>query len=82
MLGNFWKTKGNPASPGPTLINPLTTTLVKIPTRTVNKEIKLNLPSKEGLNVSSEISILYHVKEEKHLILLTKWVPTLKEFLF
>lgn len=59
--------KGNPASPGPTLINPLTTTLVKIPTRTVNKEIKLNLPSKEGLNVSAEISILYHVKEEKAL---------------
>ncbi len=59
--------KGNPASPGPTIINPLTTTLVKIPTRTVNKEIKLNLPSKEGLNVSAEISILYHVKEEKAL---------------
>ena len=59
--------KGNPAAPGPTLINPLTTTLVKIPTRTVNKEIKLNLPSKEGLNVSAEISILYHVKEEKAL---------------
>jgi regulator of protease activity HflC (stomatin/prohibitin superfamily) len=59
--------KGNPASPGPTLVNPLTTTLVKIPTRTVNKEIKLNLPSKEGLNVSAEISILYHVKEEKAL---------------
>ena len=59
--------KGSPASPGPTLINPLTTTLVRIPTRTVNKEIKLNLPSKEGLNVSAEISILYHVKEEKAL---------------
>ncbi|GIR59602.1 MAG: hypothetical protein CM15mP65_21830 [Crocinitomicaceae bacterium] len=59
--------KGNPASPGPTLINPFTTQLVKIPTGTVNKEIKLNLPSKEGLNVSSEISILYHVKEEKAL---------------
>ena len=59
--------KGNPASPGPTLIYPFTTQLVKIPTRTVNKEIKLNLPSKEGLNVSSEISILYHVKEEKAL---------------
>ena len=59
--------KGSPASPGPTIINPLTTTLVRIPTRTVNKEIKLNLPSKEGLNVSAEISILYHVKEEKAL---------------
>ena len=27
--------------------------------------MKLNLPSKEGLNVSSQISILYHVKQEK-----------------
>jgi regulator of protease activity HflC (stomatin/prohibitin superfamily) len=57
--------RGKPVSPGLALINPFTTILVKIPTRTVNKEIKLNLPSKEGLNVSSEISILYHVKEEK-----------------
>jgi regulator of protease activity HflC (stomatin/prohibitin superfamily) len=57
--------RGKPVSPGVALINPFTTILVKIPTRTVNKEIKLNLPSKEGLNVSAEISILYHVKEEK-----------------
>ena len=33
----------------------------------IRDRIKLNLPSKEGLNVSSEISILYHVKEEKAL---------------
>ena len=57
--------RGKPVSPGVALINPFTTILVKIPTRTVNKEIKLNLPSKEGLNVGAEISILYHVKEEK-----------------
>ena len=25
----------------------------------------MNLPSKEGLNVNAEISILYHVKQEK-----------------
>jgi regulator of protease activity HflC (stomatin/prohibitin superfamily) len=57
--------RGKPVSPGLAIINPFTTILVKIPTRTVNKEIKLNLPSKEGLNVRAEISILYHVKEEK-----------------
>lgn len=57
--------RGKPVSPGLALINPFTTILVKIPTRTVNREIKLNLPSKEGLNVGAEISILYHVKEEK-----------------
>ena len=55
--------RGKPVSPGIAVINPFTTILVKIPTRTVNREIKLNLPSKEGLNVAAEISILYHVKE-------------------
>ena len=38
------------------------TRLIKVPIRTVNKEVKLNLPSKEGLNVSAEISILYHIE--------------------
>ncbi|PIE86740.1 MAG: spfh domain, band 7 family protein [Bacteroidetes bacterium] len=36
--------------------------LIKVPVRTVNKEVKLNLPSKEGLNVKAEISILYHIE--------------------
>ena len=57
--------RGNIINPGPAFINPFTTSLVKIPTRTINREVKLNLPSKEGLNVNAEISILYHVKQEK-----------------
>jgi prohibitin 1 len=61
------KLVGTPKSQGVMLLNPFTTTIVKVPTRTVNKEVKLNLPSKEGLNVASEISILYHVKQEKAL---------------
>lgn len=36
--------------------------IIKVPIRTVNKEVKLNLPSKEGLNVKAEISILYHIE--------------------
>jgi regulator of protease activity HflC (stomatin/prohibitin superfamily) len=57
--------RGNVINPGPAFINPFTTSLIIIPTRTVNREVKLNLPSKEGLNVNAEISILYHVKQEK-----------------
>ncbi|MDG1333511.1 MAG: prohibitin family protein [Crocinitomicaceae bacterium] len=38
--------------------------MIKVPTRTVNKEVKLNLPSKEGLNVKAEISILYHIEAD------------------
>lgn len=39
--------------------------MIRIPTRTVNREVQLNLPSKEGLNVSAEISILYHIESDK-----------------
>jgi regulator of protease activity HflC (stomatin/prohibitin superfamily) len=49
--------------PGVVTLNPFVTRLVKVPTRTVNLEVKLNLPSKEGLNVSSEISILYNIQQ-------------------
>ena len=60
----FGKLKGSPKTQGVVFLNPFTTILVKIPTRTVNKEVTLNLPSKEGLNVAAKISILYHVKQE------------------
>lgn len=57
------KLTGDIQTQGLVILNPLITDLVTIPTRTVNKEVALNLPSKEGLNVAAEISILYHVKE-------------------
>ena len=46
-------------------VNPFTSTMERIPTRTVNMEVNLNLPSKEGLNIASNISILYKIKAEK-----------------
>ena len=61
----FGKIKGEVQNQGLVILNPLITELVTVPTRTVNKEVGLNLPSKEGLNVAAEISILYHVKEKK-----------------
>lgn len=51
--------------PGVVGLNPFTSRLIRLPTRTVNREVQLNLPSKEGLNVSAEISILYHIDPEK-----------------
>lgn len=45
--------------------NPLTTIVVKTPVRTENLEVHLMLPSKEGLNVAAEISILYHIDPVK-----------------
>jgi regulator of protease activity HflC (stomatin/prohibitin superfamily) len=47
---------------GPKGFNPFTTVILKVPTRTVNLEINANLPSKEGLTIGSEISILYRIK--------------------
>jgi regulator of protease activity HflC (stomatin/prohibitin superfamily) len=55
---------------GPHGYNPFTTRIIKAPIRTENLEIALSLPSKEGLNVSGEISILYRIEKTKvpHLI--------------
>lgn len=50
--------------PGLVGYNPFFTEVVIVPTRTVNLEVKLNLPSEDGLNVASEISILYRIKPE------------------
>ena len=56
------KLKDKVYQPGLVGVNPFTSQIIRVPTRTVNREVKLNLPSKEGLNVSSEISILYHIE--------------------
>ena len=44
---------------GPHFYNPFGTKILTMPIRTENIELRLNLPSKEGLNVGAEISILY-----------------------
>ncbi|MEM9983225.1 MAG: prohibitin family protein, partial [Bacteroidota bacterium] len=50
--------------PGLYSLNPFTTTMLRVPVRTVNMEIRVNLPSKEGLTIASDISILYRVKRQ------------------
>lgn len=45
--------------------NPFSTRVLKVPIRTTNQEVRMNLPSKEGLTVESEISILYSVEKTK-----------------
>lgn len=51
--------------PGLRGINPFSTTILRLPTRTVNLEVRLDLPSKEGLTIQCEISILYRVIPEQ-----------------
>jgi prohibitin 1 len=50
---------------GPKFYNPFVTTIINMPVRTVNLEVNLDLPSKEGVNVGAEISILYRIDGRK-----------------
>ncbi len=57
---------GNKSIPsGAVVFNPFISRIIKLPIRTVNIEITSNLPSKEGLNVGSVISILYRIDGAK-----------------
>lgn len=56
--------KGDHLNPGAYGINPFVATVKKIPTRTVEAFNALDVPTKEGLTVKSEVALLYHVKPE------------------
>ncbi len=47
------------------MYNPLFARIIKISTQTENLEVGLNIPSKEGLNIFSEVSILYNIDARK-----------------
>ena len=61
----FGKYADRPYTEGLRVFNPFTTTVVKVPVQTENMEVSLNLPSKEGLNIRADISILYNLKANK-----------------
>jgi len=58
----FGKLSGDIYYSGLRFFNPFFSTMIRIPINTVNLEINVGLPSKEGLTVQSDISILYKVK--------------------
>lgn len=53
------------ATEGTVFFNPLTSKVIKESTQTNNIKLFLTLPSKEGLSVESEISILYRLERDK-----------------
>ncbi len=53
--------KSAPYLQGVVLYNPFVTKIVRISVRTVESYNVLPLPTKEGLSVKAEISLLYHV---------------------
>lgn len=58
----FGRIKDDVRPPGLVGFNPFSTRVVRVPIRTMNLAITENLPSKEGLTIRSESSILYRVK--------------------
>ena len=59
------KIRPQPLPEGVQVFNPLTATVLKLPTRTINIEVRMPLPSKEGLTIQSDVSILYRVEGTK-----------------
>lgn len=52
-------------SQGPAFFNPFTSKIIKTSIQTNDLELTLSLPTKEGLSVNSQISILYRLDKEK-----------------
>jgi len=53
-----------PVLPGAQIIAPGLQSVIRVPVRTINREVRLDLPTKEGLNVAADVSILYRIKPE------------------
>ncbi len=59
------KIKGKIVGEGLRAYNPFFSTYLKVPIRTTNMKVNLEIPSKEGLTIRSEMSILYRIEKEK-----------------
>jgi regulator of protease activity HflC (stomatin/prohibitin superfamily) len=64
---------------GSVFFNPFTTKVIKESIQTNNLELSLRLPSKEGLSVDSEISILYRLEVSKLPTVLQNIGPNYKD---
>ncbi len=60
----FGKFSDEGITEGLRVYNPLTTRIITISTQTENLEVGLKIPSKEGLNILSEVSILYNINPQ------------------
>jgi regulator of protease activity HflC (stomatin/prohibitin superfamily) len=60
----FGRISSGPLQPGAQFVVPGVNSVLRVPARVVNREVRLEMPSKEGLNVAAEVSILYRAKAE------------------
>lgn len=61
----FGRVTSGPLQPGAQFVLPGVNSVVRVPARVVNREVRLEMPTREGLNVSAEVSILYRVKPDQ-----------------
>lgn len=61
-LGKYSNT---PYTQGLKMFNPFVSRVIRISTQTENLEVDLSIPSKEGLTILSEVSILYNIDGRK-----------------
>jgi regulator of protease activity HflC (stomatin/prohibitin superfamily) len=71
----------NVTTQGSVFFNPFTTKVIKESTQTNNLKLALVIPSKEGLSVDSEISILYRLEVEKIPTVLRNLGPEYKNIM-
>ncbi len=62
MKRRLGKLVGEPITERPKLYNPFTSSFLRVPIKTVNLDVKLEIPSSEGLNIRCEASILYRIQ--------------------
>jgi regulator of protease activity HflC (stomatin/prohibitin superfamily) len=65
VMRRWGKIDDQPVQAGLVFFEPVSTQVLKVPTRLTTVTVDFTLPSKEGLNVDAQISILYRVESEK-----------------
>lgn len=65
VKSKYGKLRGEVKTGGVMVFNPFTSRVIKVPVRTINRELSISLPSKEGLTIQSDISILYKIRQDR-----------------
>ena len=68
----FGRVASGPLQPGAQFVIPGVHSVLRVPSRVVNREVRLEMPTREGLNVSAEVSILYRARSEQVASILEK----------
>ncbi len=68
----FGRVSSGPLQPGAQFVIPGVNSVLRVPSRVVNREVRLEMPTREGLNVSAEVSILYRARPEQVARILEK----------